>query len=194
MCHELSSNSDRRYEMRRNECINRFYLLTVVRISIVKSNVAISFYMNETIDWEKVIKKEARGLDDYDLGEVQEVNEDIVITKKGVVDKDRFYLPRNKVNKFDGDKLWFEVSKDEAHAYKHSETIDWEKVIKKEARGLDDYDLGEVQEVNEDIVITKKGVVDKDRFYLPRSKALRFEEDKLWFEVSKDETKAYKHD
>jgi hypothetical protein len=119
ICHELGSKSDRRYEMRRNECINRFYLLTVVRISIVKSNVAISFYMNETIDWEKVIKKEARGLDDYDLGEVQEVNEDIVITKKGVVDKDRFYLPRNKVNKFDGDKLWFEVSKDEAKAYKH---------------------------------------------------------------------------
>src|SRR6187551_3521330 len=57
------------------------------------------------------------------------------------------------------------------------ETIDWDKVIKKEARGLDDYDLGEVQEVNEDVVITKKGVVDKDKFYLPRSKALRFEED-----------------
>jgi hypothetical protein len=75
-----------------------------------------------------------------------------------------------------------------------NETIDWEKVIKKEARGLDDYDLGEVQEVNEDIVVTKKGVVDKDRFYLPRSKALRFEEDKLWFEVSKEEAKAYKHD
>ena len=75
-----------------------------------------------------------------------------------------------------------------------NEIIDWEKVIKKEARGLDDYDLGEVQEVNEDVVITKKGVVDKDKFYLPRSKALRFEEDKLWFEVSKDEAKAYKHD
>ena len=75
-----------------------------------------------------------------------------------------------------------------------NEIIDWEKVIKKEARGLDDYDLGEVQEVNEDIVITKKGVVDKDKFYLPRSKALRIEEDKLWFEISKDEAKAYKHD
>jgi len=46
--------------MRRNESINRFYLLTFVSISIVKSNVAVSFYMNETIDWEKVIKKEAR--------------------------------------------------------------------------------------------------------------------------------------
>ena len=75
--------------------------------------------MNENIDWTKVVKKEARGLDDYDLGEVQEVDEEHVITKKGVVDKDKYYLPRNKVNRFDGDKLWFEVTKDEAKTYKH---------------------------------------------------------------------------
>ena len=75
--------------------------------------------MNEAIDWEKVIKKEAKGLDDYDLGEVEKVDEEHVITKKGIVDKDRFYLPRNKVNRFDGDKLWFEVTKDEAKTYKH---------------------------------------------------------------------------
>jgi hypothetical protein len=75
-------------------------------------------YMNETIDWEKVLKKEARGLDDYDLGEVQELNEEFVITKKGVIDKDRFYIPRGKAVKFDGDKLWFDVGKDESKAYK----------------------------------------------------------------------------
>ena len=159
---------------------------------IVKSNVAVPIlYERNNRLGVKVIKKEARGLDDYDLGEVQEIDEERVITKKGVIDKDKFYLPRNKVNRFDGDKLWFEISKDEAHAYKHSEIIDWEKVIKKEARGLDDYDLGEVQEINEDIVKTKKGAIDKDKFYLPRSKAIRFEEDKLWFEISKDEAKAY---
>ena len=71
------------------------------------------------MDWEKVIKKEARGIDDYDLGEVQEINEQHVITKKGVVDKNKFYLPRNKVNRFDGNKLWFELTKDEAKTYKH---------------------------------------------------------------------------
>jgi len=150
--------------------------------------------MNETIDWDNVIKKEARGINDFDLGEVQEVNPEQVITKKGVVDKERFYLPRNKVNRFDGDKLWFEVTKEDAETYKHTETINWDEVLKKEARGLDDYDLGEVQEVNEDVIVTKKGTVDKDRFYIPRNKALRFEEDKLWLEVSKDEAKAYKKD
>ena len=75
-----------------------------------------------------------------------------------------------------------------------SETIDWDKIIKKEARGLEDYDLGEVQEVNEQFVVTKKGTVDKDKFLLPKSKALRFDGDKVWFEVTKDEAKAYKQD
>jgi hypothetical protein len=75
--------------------------------------------MNETIDWNKVLKKEARGINDYDLGEVEEVDEEHVITKKGVIDKDRFYIPKNKVHEFDGDKLWFEVTKDEAKSYKH---------------------------------------------------------------------------
>jgi len=148
--------------------------------------------MKENIDWNDVIKKEARGLEDYDLGEVQEVNDQYVVTKKGVVNKDKFYIPRDKVSKFEGDKLWFEVTKDESKVYKHKETVDWDKVTKKEARGLDDYDLGEVQEVNDQFVITKKGVVDKDRFHIPKDKAIRFDEDKLWFDVSKDEAKAYK--
>lgn len=74
--------------------------------------------MKEEIDWNKVVKKEARGLGDYDLGEVQEVNDQFVVTKKGVVDKDRFYLPKDKAVRFDGDKLWFEVTKDWAKIYK----------------------------------------------------------------------------
>ena len=150
--------------------------------------------MEEKIDWNDVIKKEARGLDDYDLGEVQEVNEEHVITKKGVVGKDKFYLPRDKARKFDEGKLWFEITKDESKIYKHAETIDWDKVTKKEARGLEDYDLGEVQNIDDKFVVTKKGVVDKDTFFIPRDKAIRFDEDKLWFDVSKDEAEAYKRD
>jgi len=74
--------------------------------------------MVELIDWDDIIKKEARGLDDYDLGEVQDLNEQFVETKRGVVDKDKFFLPRDKVVKFDGNKVWFNVTKDEAKAYK----------------------------------------------------------------------------
>ena len=62
-------------------------------------------FMSGITNWDEILKKEARGLDDYDLGEVQDLNEQFVETKRGVVDKDKFYLPREKVVKFDGNKV-----------------------------------------------------------------------------------------
>ena len=75
-------------------------------------------FMSGITNWDEILKKEARGLDDYDLGEVQDLNEQFVETKRGVVDKDKFFLPRDKVVKFDGNKVWFSVTKEEAKAYK----------------------------------------------------------------------------
>jgi len=39
---------------------------------------------NDSIDWKNVIRKEARGFDDTDLGEIQEVLRDNIITISGV--------------------------------------------------------------------------------------------------------------
>ena len=304
--------------------------------------------IDSNINWDDVIKKEARGLDDADLGEVQEVNNDNVLTQKGVVSKDRYYLPKNLIIRFDGNKLWFNITKDEADNHKNDEklisnessvsnnsnnlvdksasnkdipaeyttsgylnrddryesrketpkdisditdksithrgtyrdmlndsnlprntittddnynnrdiddtapkdplhdgrnindlnakgspntstsldndigttdttltstsldndigtrgasisnsidsNINWDDVIKKEARGLDDADLGEVQEVNNDNVLTQKGVVSKDRYYLPKNLIIRFDGNKLWFNITKDEADNYKTD
>ena len=44
--------------------------------------------IDNNVDFTDVIKKEARGINDADLGEVQEVRQDSVITKAGVVDKE----------------------------------------------------------------------------------------------------------
>jgi hypothetical protein len=70
---------------------------------------------NNNIDWNEVIKKEARGIDDADFGEVQMSMGDMVITEKGVTDKKRFYLPKSLVDKFDGHTLWFNITEDEAY-------------------------------------------------------------------------------
>jgi hypothetical protein len=68
------------------------------------------------IDWTDVIKKEARGLNDADLGEVQEIRQDNVITKAGVVDKEVYSFPKNLVERYDGHNLWFRVTKEEAES------------------------------------------------------------------------------
>jgi len=74
--------------------------------------------MSLNINWDEIIKKEARGIEDYDLGEVHEIQIDTVVTKKGVLYKDKFYLPKNLVEAYDGHKLSFRVTKDEAQTFR----------------------------------------------------------------------------
>ena len=69
---------------------------------------------DNNVDFADVIKKEARGINDADLGEVQEVRQDNVITKSGVVDKEVYSIPKNLVEKYEGHNLWFRVTKEEA--------------------------------------------------------------------------------
>ena len=69
---------------------------------------------NTDIDWNDIIKKEARGINDADLGEVQEIRLDNVVTKAGVVDKEVYSIPKNLVERYDGHNLWFRVTKEDA--------------------------------------------------------------------------------
>jgi hypothetical protein len=71
---------------------------------------------NKDIDWDDVIKKEARGINNADFGEVQLIIGDTVITEKGIADKDRFYLPKSLIDRFDGHNLWFRITQDEANS------------------------------------------------------------------------------
>jgi hypothetical protein len=73
--------------------------------------------MSVNIDWNQ-IKKEARGINDYDLGEVQEIQSDVVVTQKGILDKDKFYLPKNMVDRFDSQNVWFKITKEDAEEYR----------------------------------------------------------------------------
>ena len=76
------------------------------------------YIMSLNINWDEIIKKEARGIEDYDLGEVHEIQADTVVTKKGVLDKDKFYLPKKLVEAYDGHKLRFRVTKEEAQTFR----------------------------------------------------------------------------
>jgi uncharacterized protein (TIGR02271 family) len=67
----------------------------------------------DRINWDDVIKKEARGKNDEDLGEVQEVGDTYVLVQKGVINKDKFYIPQSEVESFDGDVLRFRLSEDD---------------------------------------------------------------------------------
>ena len=64
-------------------------------------------------DWDDVVKKEARGSNDEDLGEVQEVGQNYVLVQKGMINKEKFYIPRDLAESYDGDVLRFRISEED---------------------------------------------------------------------------------
>ena len=52
------------------------------------------------------------------LAEFKKVLGEHVITKKGTVCIDRFYFPKNLIERFDGNTVYFKITKDESKEYK----------------------------------------------------------------------------
>ena len=72
---------------------------------------------------EDIIKKEARGLgEDTDFGEVQEVGVEYIVTQKGILDKDKYYIPKNLIDRFEDGVVYFSITNEEAKQYKEHET------------------------------------------------------------------------
>jgi uncharacterized protein (TIGR02271 family) len=71
---------------------------------------------SKTIDWFEIglSRKEARGLNNCDLGGVQEVGQTYVLTQKGTIKKEKFYIPKYLAEGYDGDVLRFRVSEEDA--------------------------------------------------------------------------------
>lgn len=77
--------------------------------------MAMSNHVN--VNWHEALRKRARGID-ADFGKVEEVDTNHIITKKGLVRKHKFYLPKKIVEKMDESRILFNVTEDEAEIYK----------------------------------------------------------------------------
>ena len=96
--------------------------------------------------WKETIKKEARGIDDADFGEIQSVDPEYVITQKGIIDKEFFSFPVNLVQDYDGNRVLFKVTEEEArNSYMLSQNVDdrddfSDSEIETETSTTNDYD------------------------------------------------------
>lgn len=71
----------------------------------------------EDIPWDQVTNKQAKGLNDYDLGEIQEVLTEYVITQKGHSDRKIFELPKRLAKSFDGNIVTFQLLESESNSF-----------------------------------------------------------------------------
>jgi uncharacterized protein (TIGR02271 family) len=125
----------------------------------------------DEIPWNEIIKKEARGIDDADFGEIQSVDTDHVITQKGIIDKEIFSFPKNLAQGYDGDRIWFKVTEEEArNSYMKSQNMDDYSRGTETETTINDESLSNIteNEENEDIPlkseeldVNKRVVVDE---------------------------------
>src|SRR6476620_4384368 len=69
--------------------------------------------MGSNIDWNDTIKKEARGVNGEDLGEVQQITDGYILVQRGLAGKEKYYIPQGQAKSFDGSVLKFTISEDE---------------------------------------------------------------------------------
>jgi hypothetical protein len=72
----------------------------------------------EKFQWSRVAKRRARCWDGFDLGRVQEINARFILTVKGIFKRERFCLPRDAAQLFDGSELWFAITAQEAEEFR----------------------------------------------------------------------------
>lgn len=74
---------------------------------------------------ENLIKKKAKGIDNIDLGEIQKITSEYIITEKKDADtnknKDKIFIPRNLLERWDEDNVWFQVTEEEKESLKENQ-------------------------------------------------------------------------
>jgi len=113
--------------------------------------------MKSNIEWNDVLKKEARGIDDEDLGEVQEVQGNYVLVQKGLINKEKFYIPKNQAESYDGDVLIFKISQEDLNQYQHEPPSIWDSdSIQETTTEERDIDEGRIPLTEEKLDVSKR--------------------------------------
>lgn len=73
-----------------------------------------NYTSNTAINWNDIIKHDIRSIDDADLGKVQGLYEPFIVTEKGTINKEKFYIPKYLFEKYDGEVLYFNITEQEA--------------------------------------------------------------------------------
>lgn len=116
---------------------------------------------NGNIDWDDVIKKEARGINDEDLGEVQEVGDTYVLVQKGLINKEKYYVPQNEVESYDGNILRFKLSEEEIKSKYSGDSPPLTRNTEKDD-GEEESESTHVSLVEERLNISKRDVTYKE--------------------------------
>ena len=66
-----------------------------------------------SINWNNIIKLDARSIDRASLGQVKGLFEPFVVVEKGTLNKETYYIPKSVIEKYDNEALYFCLTEQE---------------------------------------------------------------------------------
>ena len=79
--------------------------------------------MDDSFDWNKVIKKEAKSNDNKELGEIQGTEYNYLVVERGFVNKEFYYIPKDLVENYDGKTVNFKILEEIDKKYTNKDNL-----------------------------------------------------------------------
>src|SRR5919109_5537755 len=68
---------------------------------------------DSALDWIRLLNESVHTIDDQDIGDIEAVNREFVVVKRGFVNVHRYFIPADKVEGWDGHVVWLKITEDE---------------------------------------------------------------------------------
>src|SRR5919199_6362687 len=80
---------------------------------------------------------------------------------------------------------------DDANNNNNNIDINWNNIVGQQARSIDNADLGRIQGLFEPFIVTERGTINKETFYIPKSLIVRYNEEILYFDITEQQANDY---
>ncbi len=68
---------------------------------------------SEKSSWMDVTNESVHTSDDVDIGDIEAINRDFIVIKRGYIHVHRYYVPMTKVEGWDGHVVWLKITEEE---------------------------------------------------------------------------------
>jgi hypothetical protein len=65
------------------------------------------------LKWSDLLNESVHTDDDHDIGDIEAVNREFVVIKRGFVNVHRYFIPAEKIAGWNGNVLWLKITEEE---------------------------------------------------------------------------------
>src|SRR5919112_1307898 len=126
------------------------------------------------LSWDKAKGKSVKSIDKKDIGKIKEISQDYIQIKKGIVDKEYFFVPKYFVEGYDQDDIIVSLTEDEIKT----------KFFNKSNPSKE---MGKIKSVGQSFVEVEDGVISKKHYFIPKKYIHQYDGDTIYSSLEKEQ-------